>query len=116
MAPLTPPLIIVSRNSAYGGGVVLIVLAVWAYFGFPSPETLADWPTAANQCVKFADDNKQKLFFGSEEQVRAIGSWLKKGRIVVEVGAFEPGEKSFIPRLCVVGRGRIEIVSILENA
>lgn len=93
--------------------LLLIGLGVWAYFGFPSPDTLLHWSSANDECVKFAEDNKAKLFF-SPGDIRAVSSWLKNGRIVVELGAFQRDGTTYMPRLCVVGGGAIQIVSILE--
>ena len=97
--------------------VLVVIAAALAYFGFPSPDTLLSMPTAKEQCVKFASDNKAKLFFGKDNsEIKAVEMWMKNGRLVVEVGAFETGDTSYSPRLCVLGGGHIEIVSMLENA
>ena len=42
--------------------VLVIALAVWAYFGFPSPNTLAMWTSAQEECVRFAKDNRENCF------------------------------------------------------
>ena len=47
--------------------------------------------------------------------IRAVDSWVKNGKVVVELGAFANDDTSFMPRLCVVGGGTIQIVSVLEN-
>ena len=95
--------------------LALIAFGGWAYFGFPSPDTLLQWPSAAEECVKFAEKHKEQLFFGSKN-IRAESSWLKHGKIVVEIGAFEnDSDTTYTPRICVIGGGTIQIVSILEN-
>jgi hypothetical protein len=93
--------------------LLLIGLGAWAYFGFPSPDTLLNWPVANDECVKFAKDNQAKLFFTSGD-IRAVDSWIKNGKIVVELGAFQGNGTTYMPRLCVVGGGTIQIVSLLE--
>ena len=44
-----------------------------------------------------------------------MDDWIKNGKVVVEGGAISD-DGSFTPRLCVIGGGTIQIVSILENA
>jgi hypothetical protein len=96
---------------------IAILLGAWAYFGFPSPDTLLAWSNASDECVKFAKENRDKIFFGQDsDEIKAVSSWLKNGKVVVQVGAFEPNATSYTPRLCVLGGGQIEIVSILENS
>lgn len=96
----------------------LIALGGWAYFGFPSPSTLMNWSSAEQECVKFAEENRDKgKLFDIGNIIRATGSWIKNGKIVIEIGAFKKAsDTSFSPRICVVGGGYIEIVSILESA
>ena len=94
--------------------LVLIVLGIWAYFGFPSPDTLLNWTSAKDQCVQFAE--KHKDVFGADKTIQAMSTWMKNGKIVVEIGAFKKDEDTYMPRICVIGGGRIEIVSILENS
>jgi hypothetical protein len=91
---------------------ILIVIAflVWAYFGFPSPNTLMNWPSAGQDCLKFAEEHKPQLFSGSDGKTRSANSWLKNGKIVVEVGAFREDET-----YCVIGDGTIQIVSIPKS-
>jgi hypothetical protein len=97
--------------------VIAIIFGAWAYFGFPSPDTLLNLATAKDQCVKFAAENKGKLFFGKDSaEIKAVSMWMKNGRVIVEIGAFEQSETTYMPRLCVVGGGQIQIVSMLENA
>ncbi len=94
---------------------ILIAGGVWAYFGFPSPETLMNWPSAKQECVDFAEKHKAELFFASAgKNIRAVNSWMKNGKIVVEVGAFQD-ETTYFPRICVIGGSSIQIVSILES-
>ena len=95
--------------------LLLLIFAVWAYFGFPSPVTLLNWTSAEEECIKFAEKHKGQLFFSSNQQIRAVSSGLKHGKIVVEVGAFRDDEDTYMPRICVVSGDRIEIVSILES-
>jgi hypothetical protein len=99
--------------------IVAAIFAAWAYFGFPSPDTLSHLSTAQDECVKFAEKNKEKLFFTllgePRSEIKAMSSWMKNGRVVVELGAFKFGDQSYTPRICVVGGGSIQIVSILEN-
>lgn len=95
--------------------LLALVIGAWAYLDFPSLNTLLEWPVAKDECVKFAEKNKGGLFFESDGEIRAFDSWWKHGKIVVEVGALKANEDTFVPRLCVVGNGTIQIVSILEN-
>jgi hypothetical protein len=100
-----------------GLAVLAAIFGLWAYFGFPSPDTLIEWPSAKQDCVDFAEKHKSDLFFDSAgKPIKAVDSWLKNGKVVVEVGAFTDSDATFMPRLCVVGGGTIQIVSILENA
>ena len=96
----------------------LIAFGGWAYFGFPSPSTLLNWSSAEQECVKFAEENRDKgKLFDIGNIIKATGSWIKNGKIVVEIGAYKKAsDTSFSPRICVVGGGYIEIVSILESA
>jgi hypothetical protein len=90
---------------------------LWGYFGFPSPTTLANWFSAKSECIKFAEDNKQNLFFLQEGSIKAVSQWLKHGSIVVELGLFKNDDQnSYLPRLCVRGAESIEIVSVLESS
>ena len=96
--------------------LILVALGAWAYFGFPSPETLMHWSSAKKDCVDFAEKHRDTLFYGSaQKKIRAMDDWIKNGKVVVEVGAISD-DGSFTPRLCVIGGGTIQIVSILENA
>jgi hypothetical protein len=95
--------------------VVIVGTALtWAYFGFPSPDTLFRLSGAKDECVKFAEENRSRLFV-NPGTIRALDQWMKNGKIVVELGAFEPNSNSYTPRLCVLGGGRVQIVSIFEN-
>jgi hypothetical protein len=78
----------------------------------PSDPTLR-WPS--EDCVQFAEKHKEDLFFGRGQTIRAVNSWIKNGKVVVEVGAFKDDDSSYIPRICVIGGGTIQIVSILES-
>ncbi|MDB5596223.1 MAG: hypothetical protein JWM36_3184 [Hyphomicrobiales bacterium] len=92
-----------------------IPLAYWGYSGFPSPGTLIHyWTDASSECVKFAEANRDKLFAG-KSKIKAMESWLKNGKAVVELGGYNEGEDKYTPRLCVVGGGSIQIVSVFEN-
>jgi hypothetical protein len=95
----------------------LIAFGGWAYFGFPSPVTLMNWSSAEQECVKFAKENQNKgKLFDYDKIIKATGSWIKNGKNVVEIGAFQhANDTTYTPRICVIGGGRIEIVSILEN-
>jgi hypothetical protein len=95
----------------------LIAFGGWAYFGFPSPVTLINWSSAEQECVKFATENQNKgKLFDYNQIIKATGSWIKNGKIVVEIGAFQnANDTSYTPRICVIGGGRIEIVSLMEN-
>ena len=96
---------------------LIVIVAVWGYFGFPSPDTLLSLADAQQQCTDFAKRNQEKLFFDEKgDEIRAFGQWIKNGKVVVEVGAIKPGDTMYTPRLCVIGGGQIEIVSILENS
>jgi hypothetical protein len=104
-------------RSVRGLVFVAALFGLWAYFGFPSPVTLAEWPSAKQDCVDFAEKHKSELFFDSASKpIKAVDSWLKNGKVVVEIGAFDDTDATYMPRLCVVGGDRIQIVSILENA
>jgi uncharacterized protein YecT (DUF1311 family) len=94
--------------------LLLMAFVVWVYLGLPSPDTLLNWPFAQEQCVKFAQEHKE-LFTDPSRKIRAVNSWIKNGMIVVEIGSFKTGEDTYLPRICVVGGGAIQIVSILEN-
>ena len=89
------------------------LVAGWAYLGFPSPETLSHYSSAKNECVEFAEKNRDKLFQNGRT-IKAVDSWFKNGKIVVELGAFDSGSTSYMPRICLVGGGSIQIVSMFE--
>ena len=65
--------------------------------------------------MKFAEKHKGELLFASGGQIKVVSSWLKHGKVVVELGLFQQGENTYLPRICVVGNGTIQIVSILES-
>jgi hypothetical protein len=90
--------------------LILVAFLVWAYFGFPSPNTLMNWASAGQDCLKFAEEHRPELFSGSDGKIRSVNSWLKNGKIVVGVGAFREDET-----YCVIGNGTIEIVSIPKS-
>jgi hypothetical protein len=95
----------------------LLAFGWWAYLGFPSPDTLTHWSSAERECVEFAEKNKEKLFFGNSAQViKAVSSWMKNGKMVVEIGAFQnASDTTYSPRICVIGGSSIQIVSIIES-
>lgn len=94
----------------------LFSLVYFAYVGFPSIDTLLHyWLDAEKKCVDFANKNKNQLFFG-KSNIKAMSSWLKNGHAVVEVGGFNEGEDIYTPRICVIAKGQIQIVSVFENA
>lgn len=95
--------------------LLIFIIGIWAYLGFPSPDTLLEWPFAKDECVKFVESHRGDITFLSSGEIRAVDSWWKHGRIIVEVGNFQGSDDTYIPRLCVVGDGTIQIVSILEN-
>lgn len=122
-SPEKPPLPATIERTASNTGIVkhpvllAVIVAVagwWAWVGFPSPDTLMHRTTASQECVDFAEKHRAELFFNTRGEVRATRSWLKNGHVVVELGAFESGATSYLPRICIIGGGRIEIVSILE--
>jgi hypothetical protein len=97
--------------------VVAVLGGAWAYSGFPSPDALLELFSAKQDCVAFAQKHKSKLFFGSgDKPIKALSSWLKNGRVVVEIAEFNSDDDTYVPRLCVIGGGTIQIVSVLENA
>jgi hypothetical protein len=56
--------------------MILIVIisagVVWAYFGFPFPDTLASLSDAKEQCVRFAEKNAQSLFPEGYTEIKAV--------------------------------------------
>ena len=87
----------------------VIAACGWAYFGFPIPGLLteAEAQDAKNKCVAFADESRDRLFPGAETaEIHAFDVWTRRGKTVVEVGAIRPGERTYRPRLCVVGMDR----------
>jgi hypothetical protein len=107
-----------ASEGLHGAGWLLIPAAIgfgaWAYAGFPSPSLIANSSAAKQECVDFVEKNQSKLFL-DKGKVRAVSSWIKHGKIVVEIGVFNDDETSYLPRICVRGYDTIEIVSILEN-
>jgi hypothetical protein len=73
---------------------------------------LLEWPSAGEECVNFA---KKHNMFSSGGTVKAMSSWIKRGKVVVELAAFRGNEANFVSRICTVGGGYITIVSILEE-
>jgi hypothetical protein len=86
-------------------------LGLFGYWALNLPTITA--AQAKTECVRFANENlSQRLY----EDVRAMETWSKKGYRVVELGYFETkNSKRYTPRICVVGDGRIQIVSMFEN-
>jgi hypothetical protein len=94
--------------------VATVALSSWGYYGFPDPDTFAHYNTAQQECVDFATKAKWANFTDTKPKPwQAFSQWMRHGRIVVEIGQLEDGR--YMPRLCVVGGGQIEIVSGLEN-
>lgn len=97
-------------------GILLLLVgtfAAWAYFGFPSPDTFVALSGAKAACQRFVNENRQKVFADADgAEIRPISMWMKNGKIVVEVGAVKAGDPSYNYRLCVIGGGQIEVVSI----
>jgi hypothetical protein len=92
-----------------------LLLAIVAYFGFPSPDTLAEWSSAKTTCLDFANKHED-IFWGSNQKPLAAGStWIKNGIIFVEVMAYRDDD-TMTQRLCVVGGGYVQIVPVPENA
>ena len=94
--------------------IVLIVVVIglfgaWAVFDFPSLETLSHWSSAKAECLKFAEKQKGATIFGSD-RLGVVDSWMKRGKIVVEIGAFMNDGVTYSPRICVIGGGKIELV------
>ena len=95
----------------------LIAAGLWVYCGFPSIGTLAAWPTAEADCIKFANENRAQLFSTEAgADLKSMGMWMKNGKIVVQVAAVKPGAASYHYRLCVRSDGQVEIVSVLEQS
>jgi hypothetical protein len=75
------------------------------------PDVSAEY--AKNECVVFAKENETRIPW---RDIRVMDHWVKKGKRVVELGYFDsPRDKSYTARICVVGDGRIQIVSAFEN-
>ena len=94
-----------------------MVFGVCAFFGFPSLGTLMQWSSASQRCTSLAEEKKAELFFGSEKTVRALDSWIARGKVVVEIVGIGGSEQlpTYLPRICLVNSDSIEIVSLLEN-
>src|SRR3954469_24240532 len=96
------------------GKVALVAVGAIGLFGywvFNQPAVSAEH--AKTECTRFANENLKTNLYNN---VRAMDTWSKNGKRVVELGYFETKDaKSYMPRICVVGDGKIQIVSILEN-
>jgi hypothetical protein len=95
--------------------IAVIGFGVWAYLGFPSRDTVMHLSSARAECVDFAEKHRSEMF-RADDEIKPVDAWMKNGRIVVEIGLFKEGDTLFTPRLCVVRRGIIQIVSVLENS
>src|SRR5262245_42677944 len=91
------------------------LFGLWAWSGFMSPITLLSGLDASGECVRFAEQHKDELAFFGKNKVKAMETWTKNGKFVVELGFFEEGKSTYFPRICVVGNGYVQIVSVFEN-
>ena len=74
--------------------------------------------TAKEECLRLANDNLTSRYSGRRmyDEVKVMDTWTKNGKRVVELGYFEnSNDKSYMPRICVVGDGKVQIVSGFEN-
>ena len=95
--------------------IALVAFGTWFYFGFPSPEVLLFESSARDQCVKLAEKSRFQVFFTDNgEKIRAVDSWIKNGKRVVQIGLFQT-ETTYIPRLCIVDRSTVQIVPLAEQ-
>jgi hypothetical protein len=102
---------------AYITAAILVV--VWAFYGFPSPETIFNRFTAADDCVKFAKEKADDIGWLNRE-ITAGDVWFKNGRVVVELMATgtdynKGGKRTLESRLCVVGGGMISLPAMLTS-
>lgn len=111
-------------RSESGGGLfisyrvifILLALVIWIYLGMPNPLLFFSGSDAKAQCVQLAEENLDHILpFMKADKVEAGNDWMKDGRRVVQLIVTEAGtEKQFI-RLCLYGRGSVEIPSIIEQ-
>jgi hypothetical protein len=90
-----------------GGAVAMLGLGAWLVMSGPDVSA-AD---AKTECLSLATENMR-----TGRDVRVMDTWTKKGKRVVELGYFsDRNSKSYTARVCVVGEGRVQIVSAFEN-
>jgi hypothetical protein len=90
---------------------VLITALILAGCG-PSPEELT---AASSACLKFYKEERLPHYW----QTNANDTWVKDGKIVVELAVRESeNSKSYRPRLCVYDKegGRLSIPALIEQA
>jgi hypothetical protein len=93
--------------------IVAIGVIVAALFGGYYALNYIPADTAKAECLRLANDNLKKRLY---EEVKVMDTWTKSGKRVVELGYFEnQNDKSYMPRICVVGGGKVQIVSAFEN-
>jgi hypothetical protein len=96
--------------------IFLGVLAVLGYAGY-CLLTYIPADVGREECLRLANDNLTSSYSGRRlyDDVRVMDTWTKNGKRVVELGYFKrPGDTTYSARICVVGGGKVAIVSAFE--
>jgi hypothetical protein len=100
---------------------LLMLLGAFAFFlaCVPMPAFIGGYANAGEECLKLARGNKD-IMNGMKtlgfSHVRVNGStWTRRGKTVVELAFYEEENSTFFPRICTVGDGTVEIVSLFEG-
>jgi hypothetical protein len=102
------------QSLAVIAGVGALVFGAYQY-----TEALASYGDAGDQCVKFAEESKISPAFDPDPADKKIFVASKRiklsGDVVVELGQHTKDKGYYQARLCVIGHGKIQIPSVLEQ-
>lgn len=106
-----------NRSQIWKIAALVIIAAYWISQGTPNPILYFTTSSIKQKCVEFAEKNKDDLFLvDNDNEIRAGSSWIKNGRRVVQLVSSDPDSGQDRMRLCVYGKGTIQIPSIITTA
>lgn len=97
-------------------GAIVLLGATWLYMGMPSPLLFFSRSQAEQECLRLARDNLDRLMpLAQVNDVASGSSWIRDGRRVVELIMDDNSSSRQYIRLCIYGRGTVQIPSIIEQ-
>lgn len=108
----SPTILGFQRNRFIALAILGLVATYWISAGFPNP-VLFYSGTAKAECRQFADSKMNDLSTQKATKLEVGNTWLKKGHRVVELRLLDNRRQLTDIRLCVYGKGLIQIPGIL---